>query len=84
MDSSFDRLIHSKYTIFLLRDSIGDLRLEELFKKTPLGEGDVDFAQYFRALKEINYHGFLTIEREVGNHPPQDIRSARDYLKQFL
>ena len=69
---------------FFAEGGIGDLRLEEFFKETPLGEGDVDFAQYFRALKEINYHGFLTIEREVGNHPLQDIRSARDYLKQFL
>lgn len=46
----------------------------------PLGEGDVPFPAYLKALKEIGYKGFLTIEREVGENPDQDILKAAKYL----
>jgi len=36
------------------------------------------------ALEQIGYKGFLTIEREVGNHPLEDIGLAVDYLKSFM
>ncbi|MEG1678360.1 MAG: sugar phosphate isomerase/epimerase, partial [Clostridia bacterium] len=45
------------------------------------GQGDVDFAGWLHALKEIGYQGYLTIEREVGNNPVQDIALAVDYSK---
>ena len=60
---------------------IEDLRLEELFLEMPLGEGQVDFKAYLKALNDIGYKGFLTIEREVGENPSQDIKSAVDFLK---
>lgn len=69
---------------FFAEGGIGDLRLEEYFKETPLGEGSVDFNRYISALKEIGYQGFLTIEREVGENPIQDIFHARDFLKRYL
>ena len=47
----------------------------------PLGQGHVDFPHYLRALREIGYHGFLTIEREVGEQPEADIRMAIDFLR---
>lgn len=47
----------------------------------PLGQGDVDFPRYLDALKEVGYHGFLTIEREVGNDPEGDISNAVEFLK---
>lgn len=47
----------------------------------PLGEGDVDFKNYLKALNDIGYHGFLTIEREVGENPVNDIVLASDFLK---
>ena len=47
----------------------------------PLGQGDVDFPEYLRALDEIGYHGFLTIEREVGENPANDIAMAADFLR---
>lgn len=47
----------------------------------PLGEGDVDFDNYLKALDEIGYKGFLTIEREVGENPFKDIGKAMDFLK---
>ncbi|MBE7036616.1 MAG: sugar phosphate isomerase/epimerase [Ruminococcaceae bacterium] len=50
----------------------------------PLGEGDVDFDNYLKALDEIGYRGFLTIEREVGENPAADIALAADFLRSKL
>ena len=51
------------------------------FMEVPLGKGSVDFAAYLDALRQINYRGFLTIEREVGEDPAGDIQKAVEYLK---
>lgn len=69
---------------FFAEGGIGDLRLEEYFRETPLGEGAVDFDAYISALRAADYHGFLTIEREVGENPARDIVHARDFLKRYL
>lgn len=50
------------------------------FIEVPLGEGSVDFPNYLKALEEIGYNGFLTIEREVGENPRADIQKAFDFL----
>lgn len=54
------------------------------FIELPLGEGDVDFPNYLKALDEIGYQGFLTIEREVGENPEQDIRTAAAFLQGLI
>lgn len=54
------------------------------FEEVPLGEGQVDWPNYLAALHDIGYKGFLTIEREVGNNPEQDIRNAVQFLKQLM
>lgn len=51
------------------------------FIELPLGDGDVPFDAYLKALDEIGYKGFLTIEREVGDSPEKDVRTAVDFLK---
>lgn len=56
----------------------------EGFKEVPLGEGQVDWKAYLAALKEIGYDGFLTIERETGEKPVEDIALAVDFLKKQL
>lgn len=50
------------------------------FIELPLGEGDVDFDAYLKALNDIGYKGFLTIEREVGDDPESDIGMAVRFL----
>lgn len=50
------------------------------FEELPLGEGDVDFNNYLKALDDIGYRGFLTIEREVGEDPVKDIECAIAFL----
>jgi len=42
---------------------------EEWGAEVPLGEGDVDMERFLRTLKEINYEGPLTIEREIPQDP---------------
>jgi sugar phosphate isomerase/epimerase len=54
------------------------------FKELPLGEGGVDWDAYLRALKDIGYDGFLTIERECGDEPAKDIASASEFLRERL
>ena len=53
------------------------------YREVPLGQGDVDFKRYLAALEEVGYRGFLTIERECGSNPSDDIKLAADYLKSF-
>lgn len=57
---------------------------EPAFKELPLGQGAVDFPAYLKALEEIGFKGFLTIEREVGGNPAADIKLAAEYLKDII
>lgn len=54
------------------------------FEEVPLGTGSVDFPNYLKALEEIGYRGFLTIEREVGDTPEEDIIAACRYLNKII
>ena len=63
---------------------IEDINLGEYFLETPLGEGQVDFDKYLKALTAIGFDGFLTIEREVGENPEKDIKAAVDFLNTKL
>ncbi|MGN0525841.1 MAG: sugar phosphate isomerase/epimerase family protein [Acutalibacteraceae bacterium] len=57
---------------------------DDSFIEVPLGEGGVDFPNYLKALEEIGYKGFLTIEREVGNQPEVDIKRAVEFLRGIM
>ncbi len=59
-------------------------KLGAAFKEVPLGQGSVDFPNYLKALEEIGYKGFLTIERECGETPKADIELATDFLKNIM
>lgn len=54
------------------------------FTELALGDGDVPFPAYLKALDDIGYQGFLTIEREVGNDPAADIRKAVTFLRNLM
>lgn len=56
----------------------------QYFAEMPLGQGNVHFDTYLRALDEIGFRGFLTIEREVGNDPTGDIRLAAEHLRSVM
>lgn len=50
----------------------------------PLGEGDVDFEAIKKALKIINYKGFLVLETSPGNDPLGNASSNLSLLKGFI
>ncbi len=54
------------------------------FEELPLGEGNVDFPAYLKALDDIGYKGFLTIEREAGENPVADIQKAAGFLRELI
>ncbi|MDD3170073.1 MAG: sugar phosphate isomerase/epimerase [Eubacteriales bacterium] len=63
---------------------IEDLNLKDYFLETPLGEGKVDFTNYLKVLSKSGFNGFLTIEREVGSSPAEDITLAVNFLKRLI
>ncbi|MCL2499119.1 MAG: sugar phosphate isomerase/epimerase [Defluviitaleaceae bacterium] len=60
--------------------SANPLKWQEL----PLGQGGVKWDGYLKALHEIGFDGFLTIERECGDTPEADIKLAAEFLKERL
>ena len=61
-----------------------EIQTGEAFREVPLGTGGVDFPKYLAALDDIGYQGYLTIEREVGENPAADIRTAVEFLEKIL
>ena len=54
------------------------------YLELPLGKGGVPWDKYLNALEEEGFHGFLTIEREVGDDPTADIAMAVQFLKERI
>ena len=88
---------HAKDGIKLRASYEGDVTVSPLAKnhadmvemgraylELPLGQGDVDFDVYLPALAATGFDGFLTIEREVGQNPVDDITMAADFLREKL
>ena len=71
-----------KVYTFFAEGGIEDLRLSDYFLELPLGEGNVPFDEYLKALTDIGYNGFLTVERECGADPYADILKAVKFLKE--
>lgn len=69
---------------YFAEGGIEDINLEDYFEETPLGKGQVNFDEYLKALDQVGYKGFLTIEREVGDQPEKDIRLAVEFLNEKL
>ncbi len=70
-----------KVYTFFAEGGIEDLRLSDYFLEVPLGEGNVPFDAYLKALEDIGFTGFLTVERECGDDPYADILKAVNFLK---
>ena len=51
--------------------------------ETPLGEGSVRWPEYLKALRDVGYSGYLTIEREVKNGA-EDICAAVRFLTEQI
>jgi L-ribulose-5-phosphate 3-epimerase len=57
----------------------------KLGEEVPIGEGKVDFPRLIERLKEVNYRGPITIEREIdGPRQDEDIRASKAYLEKLI
>jgi sugar phosphate isomerase/epimerase len=48
------------------------------------GAGEVNWPEFFRALKEISFAGDMVIEREAGSQRVADVRTAREILAKLI
>lgn len=71
-----DHIVHTH-----AKDALGPDKGPE---EVPLGEGEVNFPEYLKTLRENGYQGYLTIEREVGDDPVGDITKAVQFLGNLL
>lgn len=69
---------HAKDGLCLMQ---GEGDEDNLWEEVPLGEGGVAFPYYLKALDDVGYDGYLTIEREVGDNPEADIVKAVEFLR---
>jgi sugar phosphate isomerase/epimerase len=57
----------------------------ELGKEVPIGKGKVDFGRIMQRLKELNYQGAVTIEREIsGPQQVEDVKAAKAFLEKLI
>lgn len=70
--------------LYGLKEPDGPFDEGDYCAEVPLGQGGVCWPEYLKALDEIGYRGFLTIEREVGDDPAADIQLAADFLRQYV
>ena len=67
------------------KDGLWPTNPKELGKEVPIGEGKVDFLRIIGRLKELNYRGAVTIEREIsGPQQVEDVRAAKAYLEKLI
>ena len=67
------------------KDGLWPTNPRELGQEVPIGKGKVDFPRIIRRLKELNYRGAVTIEREIsGPQQMEDVRAAKAYLEKLI
>ncbi len=54
------------------------------YRETPVGQGEVRFDRYLKALEGIGYDGYLTVESELGGDGAGNIGAAAEYLRKAL
>ena len=66
------------------KDGLWPTNPKELGQEVPIGKGKVDFPRIIGRLKELNYRGAVTIEREIsGAQQVEDVRAAKAYLERL-
>jgi L-ribulose-5-phosphate 3-epimerase len=67
------------------KDGVWPTNPKELGEEVPIGKGKVDFPRIIKRLKELNYRGAVTIEREIsGARQLEDVRAAKAYLEKLI
>jgi sugar phosphate isomerase/epimerase len=67
------------------KDGLWPANPKDLGEEVPIGTGKVDFPRIITRLKELNYRGAVTIEREIsGPRQMEDVRAAKSYLEKLI
>jgi L-ribulose-5-phosphate 3-epimerase len=67
------------------KDGLWPTNPKDLGQEVPIGKGKVDFPRIIARLKELNYRGAVTIEREIsGPRQVEDVLAAKKYLQTLI
>jgi len=67
------------------KDGLFPTNPKELGQEVPIGEGKANFPVLIKRLKELNYAGPITIEREIsGPKQVEDILKSKTYLESLI
>jgi len=67
------------------KDGFYPTNAHDLGKEAPIPQGKVDFPKIIQRLKELNYQGPITIEREIsGTGWAEDVKRETDYLRKLV
>jgi L-ribulose-5-phosphate 3-epimerase len=67
------------------KDGLYPTNPRDLGKEVTIPQGKVDFPKIIQRLKELNYQGAITIEREIsGPEQIEDVKRERDYLAKLI
>src|SRR4051794_31332154 len=77
------RALHGKIVHAHAKDARAS-RASQAAQEVPLGHGDIDWMQLLAVLEEVEYRGWLTIERETGDDRVADVTAAVGFLRRFL
>jgi len=67
------------------KDGLWPTNPKELGEEVAIGKGKVDFPRILARLKQMNYRGAVTIEREIsGAQQMEDVRAAKAYLEKLI
>jgi len=67
------------------KDGMWPTNPKRLGEEVPIGKGKVDFPRIIERLKQLNYRGAVTIEREIsGPQQLEDVRAEKTYLEKLI
>jgi L-ribulose-5-phosphate 3-epimerase len=67
------------------KDGLWPTDAKKLGEEVPIGKGKVDFPRIIARLKELDYRGAVTIEREIsGPQQMEDVRAAKTFLEGLI
>jgi L-ribulose-5-phosphate 3-epimerase len=67
------------------KDGLWPTNPKQLGEEVPIGKGKVDFPRIIARLKDLDYRGAVTIEREIsGPQQAEDVRAAKAYLERLI
>lgn len=67
------------------KDGLYPTNPRDLGKEVAIPNGKVEFPKIIQRLKDLNYQGPITIEREIsGPQQIEDVKKERDYLKKLI